>query len=107
MAPFLSCLILTALVAVLVLPVAARPLMASAIDVYRNSRSDPWILKNWYERKYSWIACGGPFGRWIAGWLLSLARTPDGRGGLNSGWAVLTASLGIGIAIIALVRGLC
>ena len=36
------------------------------------SRKVPWISEGWWNKWYSWIAIGGPPGRWVVGALLGV-----------------------------------
>ncbi|KAI0272301.1 DHHC palmitoyltransferase-domain-containing protein, partial [Gloeopeniophorella convolvens] len=84
MKSFLSLLVLTSIT----VPLAVAPILpiltTHVLRALSASHADPWATTIWWDRWYSWILCGGPPGRWVAGTLygfrvLRAQRTPAPR----------------------------
>ena len=76
-----------------------------AVEAYRLSWMDESIRTWWYEWPYSWVAAGGPVGRYVAGTVLgwqSLDRT-DGGGVLRVEMGALVG-IGLVLAMVTAVR---
>ncbi|TFY64785.1 hypothetical protein EVG20_g5830 [Dentipellis fragilis] len=70
MKAFLCLLYATAFVVPFAVIPVSGPLSGHFATALRVSKVDPWAVRIWWSRWYSWIVCGGPLGRWVFGTFL-------------------------------------
>lgn len=67
---FIVFLLLTPIAVTIGIWPVIRSVASHTREAYRISIVDPWIVENWWGWKWSWIAVGGPPGRWVTGIVL-------------------------------------
>ncbi|THH16963.1 hypothetical protein EW146_g3754 [Bondarzewia mesenterica] len=82
---FLALLYLTPTIVFLVTLPIFRPITSHVSLALATSKTDPWAIRVWWSRWYSWVCWGGPLGRWVIGTFLGFRILKSDRRELN-GW---------------------
>lgn len=103
---FLTLLVLTPLVVLLVSLPVLRPLIARGVQAYKIAATDPVIAENWWNWPLSWIIAGGPIGRWVGGVVLGWRELDRADRAIGSGRPNVLRVQVAGLALLGVILSL-